>query len=208
MNKERNKCGGYTGAFSAGRSGFPPCPSLLSGSKKWVTLPIQTLMFYNAVWQIEHIIMKNVKASTTSVCYPRYKLNWETGECEIQRLSCFFFIQKTIKQVCISYRRLPINLHSLPGAHIQGPAWGISLDLLSFLTRLASCQNLQTSLCSCEQTITKGSFFRTQYTSDIQLFAGIPLRPLGQAQSLFGLPQPLNYSKIFYIMIISPYAVK
>lgn len=91
---------------------------------------------------------------------------------------------------------------------LQGPARGISLDLLSCLTWLASCQNLQTSLCSLEQTITKGSLFRTQYIPDFQLLAGIPLRPLGQAQSLFGLPHPLNYSKIFYIMIISLYAVK
>lgn len=123
-------------------------------------------------------------------------------------IKLLFYIQKTIKQVCISYRRLPINLHSLPGAALQGPAWGISFDLLSFLTRPCSCQILQTSLCSLEQTITEGSLFRPQDTSDLQLFATIPLRPLGQAQSLFGLPQPLNYSNIFYIMIISIYAVK
>lgn len=35
-----------------------------------------------------------------------------------------------------------------------------------------------------------------------------PTETMGQAQSLFGLPQHLSYSKIIYIMIFSLYAVK
>lgn len=88
------------------------------------------------------------------------------------------------------------------------------------IVQLANCQTLQPSLCSLERPSPKEVSSRdaeftpdysVKYTGQLQTSSSSLQShwdSWGRPRSLFGLPQPFNYSKTFYITFISVYAVK